>query len=557
VVLCGLDRLGLRILEELKRLGLRVAVIARSPDEHFAARARELGATLIQGWYRDESVLRAAGVETASAVVLAQDDDVGNLHAGLAARELNTNARLVLRIFNQQLRLRASDILPGCAALSASAIAAPAFVSAALDEGWDQSVEALGHVLALRVGKASDHDVLLPLACLDGDAARAPFPTDGERLLSLYDAGPAESAEHERRRDGSPHPPAWASSLWALLSGDRRLRVLGAFLLGLATLSIAVFYFYAGLDPVTALYFTVTVMTTTGFGDISLRGASAALRLYGTALMLLGAAGLTLLYALITDALVGARLARGPAPGRQLTNHIVVCGLGNVGYRVVEALARRGVPVAVAELREDAPFLPAVRTLGVPVVVADSTQRETLEALRVSRARCLVAVTDDDVANLESILTARTLNPNLRVVLRLFDPDFAARAERAFGVHISRSTWALAAPAFAAAAVGEHVLAAVAVGDSVVVLVEVEVENGSRAVGLTIANLEAATGARVVLYGGSGWRARRAARADRIAVGDRLVAATPRSQLTSFLAATEAPGPAGGWGRGLRTGARR
>jgi len=78
VVLCGLSELGYRTLEELVRLGEDVVVIVRSPVEELARGARDLGATLVAGNYRDQAVLRAAGVAVASALVLTEDDDVGN-----------------------------------------------------------------------------------------------------------------------------------------------------------------------------------------------------------------------------------------------------------------------------------------------------------------------------------------------------------------------------------------------------------------------------------------------------------------------------------------------
>ena len=164
--------------------------------------------------------------------------------------------------------------------------------------------------------------------------------------------------------------------------------------------------------------------------------------------MLSGTAALAILFALITDALISARLARvlGANIPRGLHDHVVVCGLGNIGYRMVEQLHDLGVPIVAAELHETNRYLPAVRRLGVPVLVADIRLPETLEVLHVGRARSVVVVTSSDIVNLETALNIQALNPDIRVVQRLFDPDLAARVERAFGFHISRSPSALAAP---------------------------------------------------------------------------------------------------------------
>jgi Trk K+ transport system NAD-binding subunit len=227
--------------------------------------------------------------------------------------------------------------------------------------------------------------------------------------------------------------------------------------------------------------------------------------------MLSGTAALVILFALITDALISARLARviGAAIPRGLHDHVVVCGLGNIGYRMVEQLHDLGVPLVAAELHETNRYLPAVRRLGVPVLVADIRLPETLQTLHVQRARSVVVVTSSDIVNLETALNVQVLNPDVRVVLRLFDPDLAARVERAFGIHISRSPSALAAPAFAAAAAGEHVLTTIAVGTEVLAVVRLRVEPGGRGQDHPVAELEAATRCRVLLLDdghGPTWR---------------------------------------------------
>lgn len=101
VVLCGLGELGLRTLQELCRLGDEVVVVARAPDPEDADRVRELGATVVEGAHRHEPVLRAAGIETATALVATEDDDIGNLHAALVAHDLNPGLRIRLRMFNR------------------------------------------------------------------------------------------------------------------------------------------------------------------------------------------------------------------------------------------------------------------------------------------------------------------------------------------------------------------------------------------------------------------------------------------------------------------------
>ena len=543
IVLCGLDELGLRTLEEFRRLGEEVVVIAASPTERFVSSARSLGATVVVGSYRDEEVLRAARVPEAAAIVIEEDDDVGNLHAALAAQEMNPRIRIGLRMFNQQLGERVQRLFTDMSVVDSSAIAAPAFAAAALHEDGGQRIRIGERTLVVRTASAEDPEVLLPLARTAPDGSVELFPTRGTELVCLADA-PDTSAQPSRLGRLRRRPPITraARAAWAFLTtGDRRLRYLLVVLLALVVVSVVVFRSFYGLDVLDALYFTVTVITTTGFGDISLLDAPAPIQLYGVLLMVLGAATLAVFFALMTDAIVGARLAQalGALP-RRLQDHIVVCGLGNVGYRIVELLAGMQVPVVATELQPAGRFVGPARRLGVPVLVADSRMTETLEALRVRTARALIVATNDDVANLETALNARSINPELRVVLRLFDPDFAARVERAFGIHISRSVSALAAPAFVSAAEGERVIATLPVGVRALIVGQARVEDGGPIAGETVATLEKGSEARVLRVASDGAATWRPAADTVLSAGDELVVVATRRGFADVLASAEA-----------------
>jgi Trk K+ transport system NAD-binding subunit len=517
-------------------------VVVRAAAADLAAGARALGATLVQGSYRDESVLRAAGVPTAAAMVVTEDDDVGNLHAALTAHDLNPALRIRLRMFNQELGRRVERLFRDCQVLDAAALVAPAFVAAAVHRDAQQAIEVGGRRLVVRRGSAVEPEVLLPLASVEGDGTGELFPSDGNDLLCLAVeavAGGVGAHGAARRRNR----PGRLATAWAVLAGaDVRLRAMAAVVFVLMLVSVAVFARFAHLDLVDAIYFSVTIITTTGFGDISLRDAPAALQLYGVVLMLSGTAALAILFALIADMLVSARLARilGGSVPRAIRDHVVVCGLGNIGYRIVEQLVEMGVPVVAAEQQEANRFLPVVRRLGVPVLTADVRLTETLRTLRVLEARSVVVVTSSDVVNLETALNVRALAPDRRVVLRLFDPDLAARVERAFGIDISRSPSALAAPAFAAAAEGEHVLATIAVGVRALAVVRLRVASGSRAAGRPVGELERATRSRVLLLEGGGAPSWRPPGGAAVAAGGEVVVVVPRGELGTVLAWTEA-----------------
>ena len=231
------------------------------------------------------------------------------------------------------------------------------------------------------------------------------------------------------------------------------------------------------INMLDSLYFVVTTVTTTGYGDISTLDASAGAQILNVLLMLLGGLMLALVFALVTDAVVGARITRAlgsyPVPKR---DHVIVCGAGRTGGLIVQALVEADVPCAIVDRAEDGLDMALVRRHRIPVVLGDLGSDETLAGLRLDSARALIVMTGDEVANLQCALLARERAPDLRVVLRLSDHDLAARVERAAGIHLSRGVSSLAAPAFAAALLGRRAAAVLPIGREVLQIVTLTAE---------------------------------------------------------------------------------
>ena len=184
-------------------------------------------------------------------------------------------------------------------------------------------------------------------------------------------------------------------------------------------------------------------------------------------------------------------------------NHIVVCGLGKVGYRVVEQLLQFGEEVVGIDCREEGRFVERVREMGVPVIIADARQRETLVKAGAPLARAIIPCTEDDLTNLDIALDARELKPEIRVVMRMFDAELARKVQRGFGIHTAFSTSALAAPAFAAAATQADISHSFYVGDTLLNVSQLTVRDGSRLVGKTLAQLEQELDLSVIMHRGA------------------------------------------------------
>jgi len=251
-----------------------------------------------------------------------------------------------------------------------------------------------------------------------------------------------------------------------------------------------------------------------------------------------GMALVPLITAVIVEGLVNARLA--VTSGRLLTayeGHVVVVGLGNVGTRVIRSLRDFGITVVAIDKSDNARGVALARELEIPLVMGDASREETLRMASVGTARALVIVSTDDVTNLEAALHGRALRPGLKVVLRLFDSDFAERIQRTFNIATSRSVSNLAAPAFAALLLEREVLATIPINRRVLLVAELPIEPGSSLDGRPVADASGDGEAKVIAVSGLGEpRPMWSPPAQRLlAASDRLTVVATRAGLSRLL----------------------
>jgi voltage-gated potassium channel len=180
-------------------------------------------------------------------------------------------------------------------------------------------------------------------------------------------------------------------------------------------------------------------------------------------------------------------------------NHIIVCGLGKVGYRVVKQLLELGEDVVGIEVQEQGRFVEAVRDLKVPVLIADAREGDILDKANVRQASAIVCCTQNDLTNLDVALDARERNPGIKLVLRMFDSQLAERMKKGFGIHTTFSASALAAPVFAAAATHTKIDYSFHVDDLLLNVSQVTINERSPLVGTTVARLEEDLSLSVIL----------------------------------------------------------
>jgi Trk K+ transport system NAD-binding subunit len=129
------------------------------------------------------------------------------------------------------------------------------------------------------------------------------------------------------------------------------------------------------------------------------------------------------------------------------------------------------------------------RHLRTPVIIGDATHEQTLTAACVGSCRAVLVVSTDDANNLETALLSRTVQPGVRLVLRLFDGEFAERIQRVLRGSASHSVSYLAAPAFAAAMIGQQIIDVVPVRRRVLLVCELGIAPGSELDGAPVRSL--------------------------------------------------------------------
>jgi Trk K+ transport system NAD-binding subunit len=180
------------------------------------------------------------------------------------------------------------------------------------------------------------------------------------------------------------------------------------------------------------------------------------------------------------------------------SNHTILVGLGHLGFRVIQNLAAMEEPVVVIDLHPTVDLTETVQAMNIPVLQDDATRQAALEAAGIQRARTIVLCSQNDSMNLQIAVKARNLNPNIRVVIRIFDDDFAQSLQQQFG-YSALSATSMAAPAFAAAAAGADVTRPITVEGESLSLGRVRVTGTSRLREMSVSAIEQKYDVSVVL----------------------------------------------------------
>lgn len=185
-------------------------------------------------------------------------------------------------------------------------------------------------------------------------------------------------------------------------------------------------------------------------------------------------------------------------------HHIIVIGLGHLGIRVVRELVILDEPVVVVELHPVGERADEIHTYDIPLITGDARSLPILKKAGLERADALIICTNDDLVNLQIVSRVREVNPGIRLVMRMFDDEFATTIADRFDLTAVMSSSGLSAPAFAGAATRTEIVQTFKVDDHVLAMGRVEVEPGSRLDGCCIRDIEHELDVSIVLHQSAG-----------------------------------------------------
>jgi voltage-gated potassium channel Kch len=325
-----------------------------------------------------EAVFLNIDVASASMVYILNEMDEQNLEMVIALMAVHPKAPVCTALFNEQIRPHLELANPHLHILNPARIAAPVFVDALelpISRNEDFTAQM---VKPAKVGKKKNDDLLLKTMVL---------------------------------------------SFFAII-----------------VLATTYFHYFEQLSWINALYFVVVTVATVGYGDINLLASGTQSKLVCILLILSSTVSIWLIFSLTIDRIIKTRVQL--ALGRKryhFRNHVILCGLGRLGYFIAEELCHRGEKVVLIELDENGHNTGYFRNKGLDVYTGNARIPRVLLDAGAAHCRALISVINDDYANLEVGLNARSIQPNLRLILRIFDENMAAVIKDKFDIHLTQS----------------------------------------------------------------------------------------------------------------------
>ncbi|OKH43119.1 potassium transporter TrkA [Calothrix sp. HK-06] len=536
-LVCGLGNLGQYCISVLKEFGVAVngIEIIDSPKWQIPDLPTKLD-KLVIGDCRQPTVLEQAGIRYCRAILIVTNDESVNIAAAFAARALNPNVRLVIRSSQENLNELLKQNLGNFVAFEPTQLPAKSFALAALGSEtrgfftlekrllrvvradisitnpWlvnrqicelnNPNRRVLTHVRAGQALPTAFYQWELDAKVLNGDIVAFIEVTDNHPTRSAQPSRSQTKFWHKLSNAGITRKKLAISlrEWWQERSQTQRVAVFSAFLMvGLFVLGTLLYKSqYPKITWQQAINASI-VLSIGGFdnlfGQLYIEPIKWWLHLFSLSLTVAGTIFIGILYAIMTERVLSAKFQfsrrRALIPK---SDHVVLVGLGRVGQRVATILQELKQPlVAVHATEVDTEILS-----GVPLVIGNIKQ--ALNKVNITTSKSIIAVTDDEVANLEIALRVHAENPGANLVIRTSDPRFSENIAQLLPFARVMGAYALSAEAFVAAAFGENILSLFRLNSQTTLVAEYRVKADDTLNGKLLAEIAYGYGVVPILY---------------------------------------------------------
>jgi len=182
---------------------------------------------------------------------------------------------------------------------------------------------------------------------------------------------------------------------------------------------------------------TAITLTTVGYGDVIGLDNKPLGKLFTIIYVFIGAGTIAYLFTTLAAYIIEGELRRVFRRRKmekriaKMKDHYIVCGIGMVGLYVVHEMYLTKRPFIAIDHDETKLDVFKANNIEADLVVGDATENEILWKAMIEHAKGLYATTDSDNDNIVISLTARQLNPSLRIVSRCNDTKNIDKLRRA------------------------------------------------------------------------------------------------------------------------------
>ncbi|MGB0561694.1 MAG: potassium channel family protein [Spirulinaceae cyanobacterium] len=204
-------------------------------------------------------------------------------------------------------------------------------------------------------------------------------------------------------------------------------------LVGIFVLGTAWYRLVEGWSLTDAAYMTMITLTTVGFGEVSPLGIRS--RLFTIGLIFLGVINIGYIVNRFTEAMIQGYFQEGIRNRQrrrvldQLNHHYILCGYGRTGHQIALEFAAEQIPFVIVD--KDPSAILEAKEHGFTTLQGDATLDEYLIEVGIERAVCLISALESDADNLYTVLSAKTLNPQLRAIARANNEEAVTKLRRA------------------------------------------------------------------------------------------------------------------------------